>query len=111
MNKALLISTICAFVFTFAFSASAMADEYGRSINGCRDAIGKQMGISGMDVRYKLKKVKTRARARDIGFVVSARDSASPIQGVVVTCKVKRHGEVLALEFADEQYHNAVATH
>jgi hypothetical protein len=29
----------------------------------------------------------------------------------VVTCKVKRHGEVLALDFADEQYHNAVATH
>jgi hypothetical protein len=105
MRKALLS---CALV-ALAASGTAVADEYGASIAGCRDAIGDQMGIADLDVKYKLKKVKTRSRVRDLGFVVSVKDEASPVQDVVVTCEVKRHGEVLALEFADDRYPSMVA--
>ena len=100
MKKVALIGVLGAWLL----SASAMADQYAAAIDGCREAIGKQMGLMDVDTRYKLKKVKSRATIRDLGFVVSARDESNTIQGVVVTCKVRRSGQVVALDFVDERY-------
>ena len=105
MKKVALIGVLGASLL----SGSAVADQYAASIDGCREAIGKQMGLVDVDTRYKLKKVRSRAVTRDLGFAVSVRDESNPIQGVVVTCKVRRSGQVVALDFADEQY-QAVAT-
>ncbi|MDA1076596.1 MAG: hypothetical protein O3A63_17855 [Proteobacteria bacterium] len=106
MKKVLLSCALLA----LAASGSAAADEYRASIAGCTEAISKQMGLADADARYKLKDVKTRSRVRDLGFVVSVDSEVSPVKDVVVTCKVKRSGDVVALEFADGQYPSMLAT-
>ncbi len=84
---------------------------YQSAIDGCEKAIGAQLGISPDAASYKLKKVKSSARHRDLGFSVSARDAASPIQQVKVSCRARDTGEVLTVAFADPALPQALATH
>lgn len=88
---------------------AATADTYTASIEGCKTAIGERLGIADIPAQYRVKTVKTKNRYRDLGFLVSANDDTSPVQGVVVNCRARTNGEVVTLDFP-ETLPGAVAT-
>jgi len=90
-------------------ASGAAADSYSRSIDGCKAAIGERLGLENVPAQYRVKTVKSKTRYRDLGFLVSANDDTSPVQGVIVNCKAKTNGQVLALDFP-EDLPGAIAT-
>ncbi|NJN51682.1 MAG: hypothetical protein HC809_07785 [Gammaproteobacteria bacterium] len=87
------------------------SDSYQAAIEGCEQAIGAQLGVTDQAVSYKLKKVKSSAKHRDLGFSVSVLDDASPVQQAKVSCRARKDGEVLTVAFADPSLPQALATH
>jgi hypothetical protein len=83
--------------------------EYTDSLRGCEAAIAGRLGVDATDLDTRVKGVKTKARHRDLDFAVSARDDASAIQGVRVSCRARKNGDVLALTFDESTLPAAVA--
>jgi len=104
--SALAVAIVAAATFT---GSVAHADAYTASFNGCESAISDRLGLATTPANYNVQKVKSKARYRDISYTVSASDSASAVQGVKASCRVKKNGEVLALEFDNSTLPNTVA--
>ena len=90
---------------------AAASDSYQAAIDGCRSAIGGQLGMTQNDLSFNLKKIRSSVRHRDMEFSVSARDDASPVQSTRVSCRARTNGEVLTVAFADPSVVQTVATH
>jgi hypothetical protein len=90
-------------------AGTAHANDYRPAIAGCEAAIGTQLGLDSGDARFNLEKVKSRSRTREMSFVVTAFDDASPVQAVDVACVATHGGEVVSVTFPDGEYPNAVA--
>jgi hypothetical protein len=95
------MATLAATLTITLGSAGAYADQYAASIDGCKQAIGERLGLADIPTNYNIQKVKSRNTYRDLDFSVSVYDRTNPIQGVDVSCRVKRSGDVLAIEFDD----------
>ena len=93
----------------FAGTLAVNAGNYTNSVNACEDAIGERLGISEVDARYKIKKIKTRGRYQDINFKVSVFDENHPVQSVKVKCRAKPTGEIVAVEFDQESLPASIA--
>ncbi len=83
---------------TASLATGAYAAQHTRSIEGCRSAIGEELNLNEAEAQFHLKKIKSRSRTRDLRFHVYTNENASR---VVVNCKVKNYGEVLALDFKE----------
>ena len=95
------LATLAATLTITLGSASAYANNYTASIDGCKQAIGERLGLSDTPTNYNIEKVKSRNNYRDLNFSVSVYDRTNAIQGVDVACRVTRSGDVLAVEFDD----------
>ena len=95
------LATVAATLTITLGSASAFANQYTASIEGCKQAIGERLGLSNTATNYNIDKVKSRSHYRDLDFSVSVYDTSNPIQNVDVSCRATRSGEVLAVEFDD----------
>ena len=93
----------------FAGTLTVNADSYSSSIGACKNAIGERLGITDVDTRYNIKKIKSKARYQDIKFSVTAFDESHPVQGVKVKCRTKKNGEILAVEFDQESLPASIA--
>ena len=103
------MATLAATLTVTLGSASVYADQYTASIDGCKQAIGERLGLANTPTNYNIEKVKSRNTYRDLNFSVSVYDKANPVQDVDVTCRVKRSGDVLALDFDDATLPASVA--
>jgi len=86
----------------FAGTLAVNAGTYSNSVNACEDAIGDRLGITEIEARYNIKKIKTRGRFQDINFKISVFDESHPVQSVKVKCRAKPSGEIVAIEFDQE---------
>jgi len=101
----LLIAAIAMFAGTLAVNAGS----YTNSVNACEDAIGERLGISEVEARYNIKKIKSRGRFQDINFNISVFDESHPVQSVKVKCRAKPSGEIVAVEFDQESLPASIA--
>ena len=92
-------------------SAAHAGGEYDQSIRGCEAAIADRLGMETADLRARLKGVDSAPRYRDLEFSVSALDAANPAQGVKVSCRARKNGEVLDVAFDESTLPDAVALH
>ena len=74
-------------------AASASADQYRASIEGCEQAITERLGAIAQDARVRMKSVKSKARYKDYKFTVTAGNAKGSAE-----CRVRASGEVLALD-------------
>ena len=74
-------------------AASANADQYRASIDGCKQAITERLGTTAEDARVKMKSVKSKSRYKDYKFTVTAGNAKGSAE-----CRVRSSGEVLALD-------------
>ena len=86
----------------FAGTLAVNAGNYTNSVSACEDAIGERLGISEVDARYNIKKIKSKGRFLYINFNISVFDESHPVQSVKVKCSTKRSGEIVAIEFDQE---------
>lgn len=93
----------------FAGTLAVNAGNYTESVNACENAIGDRLGISEVDARYKIKKIKSRGRFQDINFNISVFDENHPVQSVKVACRAKPTGEIVAIEFDQESLPASIA--
>jgi len=77
----------------------AHAGPYTASENVCQSAISSQLGLAAVPSQYTLENVHNKMQYRDFKYVVSANDSASAVQDVKVTCRVRKTGDLMALTF------------
>jgi len=106
--KNLLIPALTATLCLTAIPAAA-STEYEASIRGCENAIGERLGLAQSEFRTRIKGVDSRSRYRDLDFSVSALDDANPVQGVRVSCRARRSGEVLAVNIDESSLPGAIA--
>jgi len=100
---------VLAVIMSLAAIPVAASTEYEASIRGCEDAIGQRLGLAQSEFRTRIKGVDSASRYRDLDFSVFALDDANPIQGVRVSCRVRRNGDVLAVDFDERSLPGAIA--
>ncbi len=106
--KAALTSFFAAALVMASFQANA-ADSYTASIQGCQKAIAERLGMTTADTSFSVKKIKSSPHYKDFNFSVSSSDAASQIQQMPVSCRAKKDGEVLAVNYDEAAL--KVATH
>ena len=77
----------------------AHAGPYTASEKVCQSAISERLGLDAVPSQYALENVHNKMQYRDFKYVVSANDSASAVQDVKVTCRVRKTGDLMALTF------------
>jgi hypothetical protein len=77
----------------------AHAGTYPGSEKVCQSAISSQLGLAAVPSQYTLETVHNKMQYRDFEYVVSANDAASTVKDVKVTCRVRKSGSLMALEF------------
>jgi hypothetical protein len=88
----------------------AHAGQNTASENVCQSAISARLGLEAAPSQYQLENVHTKMHYRDLTYVVSAKDPASTVQDVKVTCRVRKTGDVMALTFDPASAPVSVAT-
>lgn len=104
----LLKTTFAVCLLVFSTTTLADAKVYKQSISTCRDVIveqtSNQHAISPSDLRVKLKKIKTRSKAREMKFHIRSVQPNTLERKIVATCKVGRSGKIIALTYDGEQH-------
>ena len=95
-------TTLFAATVLFAVALPVNADSYSSAISACETEIGQRLGISDVNARYNIEKIKSRGRFKDIEFKVSVFDETHPVQSVTASCRTKTNGNLLAIEFDQE---------
>lgn len=106
LNSAIAIAVLG----TAALTSTAYASPYTSSEDVCQSAISTRLGLDAVPSQYTLESVHNKMHYRDFDYVVSADSSASAVQSVKVTCRVRKTGDLMALTFDPASAPVSVAT-